>query len=117
VTPDARAALLEQLEAQGSCGGSTGVTCESYCLCELAQLSGPALQACQSDSEPMGSTGPLSGWCYVDPEQGFGSSEAVGTCPTGQQRNVRVLGNSNPHEDETLYSVCVPSCAEQGEDD
>jgi hypothetical protein len=115
VTPDARAALLEQLEAQGSCGGSTGVACESYCLCELAQLSGPALQACQRDGEPMGSAGPLSGWCYVDPEQGFGSSEAVGTCPTGQQRNVRVLGNANPHEDEMLYSVCVPSCADQGE--
>ncbi len=59
VTPEARAALLEQLETQGSCGGSTGVACESYCLCELAQLSGPALQACQRDGEPMGSTGPF----------------------------------------------------------
>jgi hypothetical protein len=114
VTPAARAALLETLEQQGSCGGSTGVPCESYCLCELAQLSGPGLLACQRDSEPMGSTGPLSGWCYVDPEQGFGSSEAVGTCPTGQQRNVRVLGNANPREGESLYSVCVPSCATDG---
>ena len=117
VTPVARATLLDQLEAQGSCGGSTGVACDSYCLCELAQLSGPGLQACQSDTEPMGSAGPLSGWCYVDPEQGFGSNEAVGTCPASQQRNVRVLGNANPLEEESLYSVCVPSCAGSGDGD
>lgn len=113
VTPAARDALLAQLEQQGACGDTTGVPCESYCLCELAQLSGPALQVCQEDAAPMGSTGPLSGWCYVDPEQGFGSHEAVGLCPTGHQRNVRVLGNANPSENEMLYSVCVRACASQ----
>jgi len=107
---EAKAEVLALLESQGSCGGTTGVPCESYCMCELAQFTQQALQRCQTD--PMVSGGDvLSGWCYVDPAEGFGSTEVVASCPVGHERNVRVLGAAAPSEDETLYSVCVPACA------
>jgi hypothetical protein len=107
---DARDHVLGLLEQQGSCGGATGVPCESYCMCELAQLSQGALDVCQSETTPPGS-GALSGWCYVDPTVGFGTSEVVASCPVGHERNVRALGGATPREGETLYSVCIPACA------
>ncbi len=111
----AREQVLGALESQHSCGADTGVACESYCMCGLSQFSGTSLDTCQTATTlgAPGGGGIVSGWCYVDPAEGFGSYDVVASCPVGNERNVRVLGGATPREGETLYSICVPKCAEE----
>ncbi len=112
---EARQEVLRALESQGSCGLDKGVPCESYCMCALNQFSGAPLDTCQTATSfgGPGGGGLTSGWCYVDPAEGFGSIDVVASCPVGNERNVRVLGGATPRENETLYSVCVPKCSEE----
>ncbi|HEX2879566.1 MAG TPA: hypothetical protein VHO25_08510 [Polyangiaceae bacterium] len=47
--------------------------CETLCFCELKQLTGEDLAACQNSGVRVGE----NGWCFVAPNQGLGALEAI----------------------------------------
>src|SRR5262245_57889238 len=53
---------LTVLEADGLCGGTTGVDCAATCICEVQQLAAGELAMCQNQAD----TGDLVGFCYID---------------------------------------------------
>ena len=102
------------------CGGTTGIDCSTLCACEIPQATDGALKACQYDEStvpldpeiqsPNGQ--PVSGWCYVSPEQGFGAEALVNQCPAGMRQNLRLLGSAISAPDEHLFAICGESCSE-----
>jgi hypothetical protein len=87
-----RSTIEDELEAQSLCGGATGVSCSSYCLCEIGQFAGDELATCQNvDPDP----GNLQyGFCYVDAS--IGNPSLVAGCPASQPQLVRFMGNDLP---------------------
>ncbi|MES1182220.1 MAG: hypothetical protein ABUL60_00320 [Myxococcales bacterium] len=86
------AAVLKQAQATGSCGGDSGLDCQSLCVCELEQCSGAALTQCQTDATPVADLPP--GFCYVDATvvPPVGSATLVASCPQSSRRELRILG-------------------------
>jgi len=80
------AAVREVLEALQQCGGDTGRSCESFCLCQVDQFTGAAEEQCRTSPSMAGSG---AGWCYIDPEQGIGDPALVASCPAHHRRLVR----------------------------
>ncbi len=115
VSEDDRIALGQRLQAMGLCGGRTQRSCADFCACEVPQSSGSALRACQNDlsEEPRDPTSgaPLDGWCYIDPDAGFGALGLVAECPEGDARNVRWTGAGAPRAGERMFAVCGDHCA------
>ncbi len=79
------AAVRDQLMLEEHCGGSTGVSCNDYCLCKLDSLSGAALDACQNGTDD----GSSYGYCYIDPAQGIGNPALVDHCAVTERRSLR----------------------------
>jgi len=84
--------LRTELQRRGACGSRTGQPCEALCACEVLQLAGSALASCQNDPRASAE----SGFCYVDPAQGFGSSALTTKCPAHAQRLLRLVGPATP---------------------
>lgn len=57
------------------CGGPDEPSCDRYCGCELAQMTGGALESCRQDLTMASSA---AGWCYDDPGHGLGSPALFG---------------------------------------
>jgi hypothetical protein len=88
--------LVQNQECQAPC-------CTSLCLCELGQLSGPDLGYCQGlEQEPRPFGDEPIGWCYVDPDEGFGSPALVADCPLDQRRRFRAV----PDRTWSVVLVC-----------
>ncbi|EYF05083.1 hypothetical protein [Chondromyces apiculatus] len=94
-------------------GQAPSGTPEFNCFCEIEQLEGEALAACQSDAvEPVQTPDGevLHGWCYVDAEQGVGSPEVVqktlDACAPYQSWQIRFVGNGAPVEPSYLFVAC-----------
>jgi hypothetical protein len=101
--PNLRDAVLERLELEGVCGGSAGRACADHCLCQLDQLEGEALTACQD-----GANDPSSfGYCYVDPSQGIGNPELVAACAETKRRILRFMGDGLPAAGSETFIACV----------
>jgi hypothetical protein len=85
-------AVLTRAQDGGSCGGASGVDCQSLCVCELEQCSGAALAQCQTDATPVADLPP--GFCYVDATvvPPVGSAALVASCPQSSRRELRILG-------------------------
>jgi hypothetical protein len=86
--------VRERLRLLGACSEGTGISCDDYCICELEQLTGTALDACQNDPseivmDPRNEGRMLSGWCYVDPDLGFGDPALVANCRPTARRLIR----------------------------
>jgi hypothetical protein len=96
-----RAALGQELERRGLCGGSTSTSCDRYCACEIEQLAGDDLAACQQET-----TVPedLHGFCYVDEENG--APELLAACPVENKRRLRFVGSGTPALGTTVYLAC-----------
>ena len=75
----------EEQQLRGHCQGSC---CEESCSCLLLQLSGDELAACQWPDETESSA---RGWCYVEPDAGWGDTRTVAECPDTQQRLIRFM--------------------------
>jgi len=95
-------AVRDQLALEGKCGGTTGVSCSSYCLCKLDALGGPELDACQNGGED----GSSYGYCYVDPERGIGNPELVKNCPATKRRSLRFVGEGLPANGSVTFMAC-----------
>jgi len=84
------------------------------CRCEIKQLAGPDLAACQTQ---VAVPGVADGWCYVDPAQQqaagatmaelAGACAVVSTCPETDKRVVRfALDSSQPRSGATAFITC-----------
>ncbi|HVR18341.1 MAG TPA: hypothetical protein VMS65_01550 [Polyangiaceae bacterium] len=100
---DLRAGAHDALRGQGDCGGDTGVDCNSYCLCEVEQLTGSQGEACLDGSKDPN----LYGYCYVDAEQGLGNPELVATCEPNKKRVLRWVGEGLPANGSTMLMACL----------
>jgi hypothetical protein len=98
-----RNAIEDELQAKGLCGGDTGIKCSSHCLCEIEQLSGAELDTCLNSVEDPGGT---YGYCYVDPNNGFGNPDLVAACPDTQRQIIRFLGENVPSPGATTFVAC-----------
>lgn len=86
---DAHAELArEELRVRGLCFGPC---CDNVCSCVLLQLAGDELTACQWPNE---AESPPRGWCYVEPDAGWGDPSTVADCPSSQARLLRIVPES-----------------------
>jgi len=76
--------------------------CGAACACQLPQLSGAALERCQTDALASG----IDGWCSIDPSQSVGDPQFVSDCRIGHPRTLRVLGKLEALRDEDLFLTC-----------
>ena len=81
------------------------------CYCEVTQLAGEALDACQNVNSPSVTTSddaPVDGWCYVDAtaEAAVGNPELVEHCAATEQRTIRFLGEGAVQPGATLFITC-----------
>jgi hypothetical protein len=81
------------------------------CVCELTQLAGAALAACQNDvstDDPTVDGQAVDGWCYVDstadPE--LGNPELTARCPGDARRLFRFVGRGRPSVTATTLVSC-----------
>jgi hypothetical protein len=96
-----RDTLTQNHECQAPC-------CAGLCLCELTQLSGADLGYCQgleAEARPFGAE-PI-GWCYVDPDDGFGNPTLVRDCPMNARRRFRAV----PDRTWSVVLVCQDDIA------
>jgi hypothetical protein len=116
LTPLPAAAVLAraELERSGLCGAGAQRSCEDVCLCELPQLRGGPLTACQSDAAPYlqdpASGEELRGWCSVDPAVA-GNADLVRACPPEASRILRFLGL--PRRSEIVVACGLSLCDSQ----
>jgi hypothetical protein len=72
------------------CGGPGEPACDRYCGCELAQMTGGALESCRQDVTMASSA---AGWCYDDPNNGLGNPALIAPplgCTARQDKLFRV---------------------------
>jgi hypothetical protein len=96
----AKALVLEQLAAVGYCG--PGMSCDSLCLCELQQLSGAALETCQTADQ----TPDVPGFCYLNAVPGethAGDAELARDCVGASPRRIRFSGGAPDGNIALLY--------------
>ncbi len=82
------------------------------CYCEVTQLAGEGLNACQQDpSEPLtlddGTT--VDGWCYIDAEAmpALGNPSLVEPCNQGEKRALRFVGRGKQTDaDASRFLIC-----------
>ncbi|MEP7124744.1 MAG: hypothetical protein ABJE95_27700 [Byssovorax sp.] len=80
------------------------------CFCEVKQLGGDELHACQFDTshDPGTKSGPADGWCYIDAASTppAGDPSLVATCAPTEQRKLRFVGQGQPLDRSTLFITC-----------
>jgi hypothetical protein len=81
------------------------------CFCEIKQLSGDALKACQYDTRraPLTSGGEAAdGYCYIDATTfpRTGDPSLVDNCPATEQRKIRFVGAGQQLPGSTLFISC-----------
>lgn len=111
-------AMKKQLQLVGACGSNSGVDCEAFCGCEIAQAPGTAgdpdsgLHACQNDVTP---DSEVNGFCVIDQgrtdENGapapLGNPTLVAECSANARRLLRFVGQSTPRPDAKLFLSCT----------
>jgi hypothetical protein len=90
--PELRTAVLNKLRQGGTCGTSGGTPCDDFCTCELEQLSGQELDACQTSESPPATPG----YCYVEPfaDPPIGDPVLVKDCTADSKRLLRFVGDT-----------------------
>jgi hypothetical protein len=99
---EAVAPVLAQLEAVGYCG--PGMACDSLCLCELTQLDGANLTACQNADVPPD----VPGFCYLNAVKGeahAGTATLAQACVGAAPRRIRFTGGA-PAESSLALLYC-----------
>src|SRR6185369_2551832 len=104
-------ALEQKLMTSGVCGGTSGVSCDTFCGCEIQQTAGADLDACQNDLTPASTA---NGFCVIDlmhtDENGapapLGNPALVSQCPANDKRLLRFVNAGQPAPDSTLFIGC-----------
>jgi hypothetical protein len=116
-SPDLQTAVYRQLNDAGYCGDAMNQTpCKDYCLCEIQQFTGGALNTCQtSGSTPTD----IYGYCYVDPTTTDDANKKkledaiVAGCPASQKRLLRFAGEGVPAKGSIAMIACIGSTVGQ----
>jgi hypothetical protein len=91
-----------ELSSRNHCGDVTGIDCSDYCLCEIVELTGAEGDECRNFvGEAMG-----SGYCYVDPDRGYGNPELVASCPDSSRQLIRFVGDGVPGPRSVALVTC-----------
>ncbi|NUO49377.1 MAG: hypothetical protein HOV80_11030 [Polyangiaceae bacterium] len=77
---------------------------EATCFCAIQQFAGEELTSCQKDVQP---SGDLNGWCYVDPERGFGDASLTASCGAHEKRRIRFVGAGEPADGARTFIMCT----------
>ncbi|HEY3493118.1 MAG TPA: hypothetical protein VGK73_00475 [Polyangiaceae bacterium] len=94
---------LGQLRSDHQCGDTTGIDCDSFCLCEIRELEGDDLSACQNELvEPTES----HGFCYIDTQSGTVNPAIVRSCPGYAKRALRFTGEGVVTDGAFALVVC-----------
>jgi hypothetical protein len=103
--PELRDAVLKRLKDGNTCGSEGGTPCTDYCTCELLQLSGAELMACQNDANPPSTPG----YCYINNapnEPHVGNPDLVNDCSASEKRLLRFVGNT-PAQGAVALVACL----------
>ena len=80
------------------------------CFCEITQLTGDELTACQEDinDPPVLNGAQVDGWCYIDATTSppTGNAALVENCPESEKRIVRFVGQGAAQPGATLFITC-----------
>jgi len=80
------------------------------CACEVTQLQGEELTACQTqvNTPVTTSAGDVNGWCYVDATTipPTGDPAIVASCPATERRIIRFVGTGEAQAGATLFIIC-----------
>jgi hypothetical protein len=99
---DIALAIQDELTAVNLCGGSTGIECSDYCMCEIEQFSGSDLQTCQNvPNDPF----TQYGYCYVD--ESTGDPALLANCPAAQRQIIRFMGPDVPAPRSMAFVACM----------
>lgn len=91
-------------------------TGEFACYCELFQLGGPELWDCQHLDTPDALEQEPSGYCLIDPGQGFGDESRIEYC--SERRVARFQGRDVPMPGSDVFLTCSrEECDSNPEDD
>lgn len=93
-TPAQSQVALEALTSEGACQETC---CDSLCFCELLQLSGTELQACQQ-GESASIALDTPGFCYVEPGVGVGDASSIDGCPKSQPQRIILTPLGSSHQ-------------------
>lgn len=104
VAPELSSAVQTEMKKAHICDTTGGVACSAMCMCQLNQETNdqtatgnpnPNLTTCQNDPDGATTTALPPGYCYVDPDNGFGTNaDLVAKCPATQRRILRFVGNN-----------------------
>ena len=111
-------ATKKQMQANGSCDGDGGVSCDALCVCEIDQTLGvatdpdSALYACQNDLTVAAG---VDGFCLVDQSRTdangapapLGNPALVSQCPSNEKRTLRFVGAGQPVSGATAFLGCT----------
>jgi hypothetical protein len=103
-----KAGLLAKVSGESGCSDGA---CD--CFCEVEQLSGSELEACQNDLSPVPvdpATGSIvNGFCYVDAttRPAIGAPELVASCPATERRMIRIVGEEPERTGSTMFITCA----------
>jgi hypothetical protein len=102
---EAQQLVREQLKERLNCDTSTTPSCTSYCMCELSQAEGAALDQCLNDVA--GSDTP--GYCYVDPygAEPHGNPKLVEACDATSRQLIRFVGPDTPRPNAVGFLACL----------
>lgn len=102
---EAQNLVRQQLAARLECGTEGTPPCSSFCLCELAQAEGLALDQCLNTEA--GSDTP--GYCYVHPfdDEPQGNAKLVAGCGDSEKQLIRFVGPDTPTPGATTFIACL----------
>jgi len=100
----ARPLVERELQSRQLCGTASTRSCSSFCLCELDQAAGQALEECLN-SEGDSAT---PGYCYLDPfgTPPIGNPALVEGC-TQDKRLLRFVGPDTPTPGAYAFIACL----------
>ncbi len=100
-----RPAVIQNLQQTGQCGGAAA-PCSSLCLCEIQQLTGGDLNACQTQLAPPND---IYGYCYIDAatDPPIGDPALVERCPPTQKRLLNFVGSDIPAPGAVAFIACI----------
>lgn len=92
----------------------TGDVKNYECLCEVLQLTGPALDTCQGDPDASSTPSGQGGWCYVDPANGApskaalvpGAEQIVAPCGSAEDAHTIRFLDANT-QNTSLFITCL----------
>jgi hypothetical protein len=99
--PSIKSAVEDQLQKAGDCGTGTQEACSTWCQCEIVQLTGSDLAACQHNQPA------APGYCYIDKAA---NADLVSKCPANQPQLLRFVDADAEHKTPAQGAVAFIAC-------